>query len=160
MSLDTTLSHLILIEPLLTGVQQPTVYPQQVLRSTVVQQPRHSPISTSPTSSSRTFSGSSGWATSSESFTDGSDASEEYYNGKENHILTLPPRPVASRQVSNFASILDAQMNRIALHSDQTSAVHQSMDFYTVRGLGVHTSGRRTIRDCTAYKVPLLGRKT
>jgi hypothetical protein len=105
----------------------------RALRSTaMIRRRRHSPVSVSPppsTSSSTIFSSSSGGAIESESFTD----KESHDGWKNNHrISNVAPKPVTTRRVSNFASILaDAQMNRIVLHPNRLSARHKpSMGFH------------------------------
>ncbi|KIM91977.1 hypothetical protein PILCRDRAFT_106881 [Piloderma croceum F 1598] len=106
--------------------------PARALRSTVMIHRRsHSPVSVSPppfTSSSTIFSSSSGGAT--ESFTD-----EESHDDRKyiHRISNVTPKPVTTRRVSNFASILaDAQMNRIMLHPNRSSARHKpSMGFFS-----------------------------
>jgi len=105
----------------------------RVLRSTMIRQRKHSSIFVSPpisTSSSTVSSRSPGGATKSQSSTD----EESHDDGNENHrVSNVRPRPVVTRRVSNFASILaDAQMNRIILHSGRTSTRHKpSTGFYT-----------------------------
>lgn len=122
-------------------VQQPTLYTQRLLRNTFLQRPKHPSISASTTpstSSSGIFSRSSGRVTSSDSFTNESDADQDNGSSEENHAISnMRPRPEAPRLVSNFSSILaDAQSSRIVLHSHRSSGRrHRPLDFNTSRGL-------------------------
>lgn len=107
--------------------------PARALRSTVMIHRRsHSPVSVSPppsTSSSMIFSSLSGGGIESEPFTDEESRDDRKYIHR---ISNVTPKPVTTRRVSTFASILaDAQINRIVLHPNKSSARHKpSMGFY------------------------------
>jgi hypothetical protein len=102
--------------------RQSTIRSQRVTRSGMIRRQKHSLISVNPTpstSSSTKIPRSSTWATS-EPFT---DPDEDYHSKKNRSRSNASSQPVQTRRIVNFASILaDAQVNRTALHPDQSAA--------------------------------------
>jgi hypothetical protein len=113
------------VKKLKLGVQHPPVYPTRALRSTTLRRRKLSPIlvsATPSTSSSTIFSKQSERATTSDLYTNESDAQDD--DDDETHRISIVgTRQVTTRCVSNFTSILaNAQINRIVLHPNRKSA--------------------------------------